>query len=157
MDDEIISNVGKKLIQKKISITAAESLTAGMFQSTLGDVPGISNVFYGGFVTYSNHAKHQLLGIPNDVIQNNGVVSEEVAIQMAQRSKRIMNVDAGISFTGVAGPDSLEHHPAGTVWIGIAFKDHHTFAKEYHLTGNRNQIREQCVISAFKLIQQFIL
>ncbi|XIF20406.1 MAG: nicotinamide-nucleotide amidohydrolase family protein [Acetilactobacillus jinshanensis] len=89
-----------------------------MFQSTLGNVPGISAVFPGGFVTYSNHAKHQLLEIPSIVIDNYGVVSKPVAKWMARQSRRIMGTDLSVSFTGVAGPASLEGQPAGTVWIG---------------------------------------
>ncbi|GAY73755.1 competence/damage-inducible protein CinA [Lentilactobacillus kosonis] len=77
------------LIDRHITITAAESLTAGLFQSTIGEVAGVSSVFEGGFVTYSNHVKEQVLGIPNDVIDTYGVVSGETAVWMASQAKMI--------------------------------------------------------------------
>ena len=78
LEKELVS----QLLKKHITITAAESITAGKFQSTLGNVPGVSEVFEGGFVTYSNHVKEQLLNIPNEVIDENGVVSEPTAIKI---------------------------------------------------------------------------
>ena len=114
--------VGHQLIKRHLSVTSAESLTAGQFQSLLGRVPGISSVFPGGLVTYSNQAKHRLLAIPWSVIHRYGVVSRSVAKWMALRSREIMRTDLAVSFTGVAGPASLEGHPAGTVWIGLATK-----------------------------------
>lgn len=161
--------VGNRLINHHLSITGAESLTAGMFQATLGNVPGISAVFPGGFVTYSNHAKHQLLGIPNDVINEYGVVSEPVAQWMASQSRKIMNTDVSVSFTGAAGPDPLEGQPGGTVWIGLSINGHKTIAKLYHLqtlyhqlsgfktaeelkNNSRDAIRLLCVKTGLKMV-----
>ncbi len=140
------------LIEKNISITAAESLTAGEFQSTLGQVPGVSSVFEGGFVTYSNEVKEQLLGIPKDVIDTFGVVSGETAVWMANQARSILRKDIGISFTGAAGPDSLEGKPAGTVFIGIALPGDKTYSREYHFDGSRNEIRTHCVEQGLKLV-----
>ncbi len=142
----------KELIERQITITAAESLTAGMFQSTIGNVAGVSNVFEGGFITYSNEVKEKLLGIPSEVIEENGVVSEPTAIWMANQARSIMKKDIGISFTGAAGPDSLEGNPAGTAWIGLAFKTRTTFAKEFHFNGSRNEVRKQCVEAGLSMI-----
>lgn len=111
------------MIAAKLSITAAESLTAGLFQSTIGSVSGVSAIFPGGFVTYANEAKHQLVNVPQAIIDAEGVVSEATAKAMASGAKQQLNTDVGISFTGVAGPGTLEGQPAGTVWIGLAYRD----------------------------------
>ncbi len=125
--------VGNQLIRHQISVTSAESLTSGMFQSLLGNVAGISQIFPGGFVTYSNHSKHQLLSVPSQVISHYGVVSKDTAIWMASQARKIMQTDLAVSFTGVAGPSRLENQPAGTVWIGLAKANHAPKAKLHHL------------------------
>ncbi len=156
-DNSLPNEVVQKLIKRDISITAAESLTAGLFQSTLATIPGVSAIFPGGFVTYANEAKEQLLAIPTNVIETNGVVSEATAIWMAEQARKQMNTDIAVSFTGAAGPDPLEGQPAGTVWIGLAVKDQPTIAQLFHLPGNRNTVRERSVLRAFNLIRQHIL
>lgn len=145
-----------ELLARHITITAAESLTAGEFQSTLGNVPGVSDVFEGGFVTYSNEVKEQLLHIPSEVIEENGVVSQATAIWMANQARSIMNKDLGVSFTGVAGPDMLEGNPAGTVWIGIAYGVQHTYAKKFQFTGGRNNIRSASVQAGLQMALDMI-
>lgn len=161
MSTEILNNalpekVTNSLIQRHLTITAAESLTAGLFQSTLGNTSGVSAIFPGGFITYANEAKEQLLQIPAHIIETNGVVSEQTAIWMAQGAQKILTTDIAVSFTGAAGPDPLEGQPAGTVWIGLAIKDCPTIAKLYHFTGTRNEVRQHSVLQAFELISQQI-
>lgn len=146
-------NILNNLIKDGITVTSAESLTAGLFQSTLGNISGISRIFPGGFVTYSNKAKSHLLGISSDDIKEYGVVSSQVAILMATNAKMIMHTQVGVSFTGVAGPDKLEGHPAGTVFIGIDYQNHGSFAIKYHFTGDRQTVREKSVNEALKLLQ----
>lgn len=145
-----------ELLSRHITITAAESLTAGEFQSTLGNVPGVSEVFEGGFVTYSNQVKEQLLHIPSQVIDEFGVVSEPTAIWMANQARSIMNKDLGVSFTGVAGPDRLEGDAAGTVWIGIAYSTQHTYAKQFHFKGSRNEVRAAAVKAGLEMVLDMI-
>ena len=168
----IEATVGHELIQNHLTITSAESLTCGLFQSSLGAIPGISSVFSGGFVTYSNFVKHQLLSIPMRIIDGHGVVSQATAIWMAKQAQSILHTDLAVSFTGVAGPDSLEGQPSGTVWIGFAHF-HHCIARLYHLrhgcqellqadpnvtsatsdgTVQRNLIRRLAVKMGFKMI-----
>ncbi|AUP04092.1 Competence-damage inducible protein [Streptococcus agalactiae] len=105
-------------VQNK-TITAAESLTAGLFQSQLAEFSGASQVFNGGFTTYSMEAKSQLLGIPKKKLQEYGVVSHFTAEAMAQQARQLLKADFGIGLTGVAGPDELEGYPAGTVLLGL--------------------------------------
>ncbi|KRN59414.1 competence/damage-inducible protein A [Limosilactobacillus secaliphilus] len=134
------------LKKKHLHISAAESLTGGLFQATICSVPGASNVFDGGLVTYAIKVKESLLGVPKEVIDQQGVVSAATAEAMASHVQKLLHADIGVGFTGVAGPDSLEGHPAGTVWIGIAFPDH-VESFELHLSGKlgRQNIRRQSV------------
>lgn len=155
-DNSLAQVVVQTLIDRQLTITAAESLTAGKFQSTLGDVPGVSAVFPGGFVTYANAAKHDLLGVPQQVIDTAGVVSEATAKEMAERSRQKLATDFAVSFTGVAGPDALEGQPAGTVWLGLAQRNHAPQAKLLHLTGNRAKIRERAVMQALDWLRRIL-
>ncbi|WP_373695336.1 nicotinamide-nucleotide amidohydrolase family protein [Nicoliella lavandulae] len=152
MANDFQTNVVQRLIERNLTITAAESLTAGMFQSTLGDVAGVSAIFPGGFVTYANDVKHQLVNVKTQTIEQAGVVSEATAIEMANGARNQLATDIGVSFTGVAGPDALEDNPAGTVWIGISFGKQAPFANVYHFSGDRASIRHQSVAAAFELI-----
>jgi competence/damage-inducible protein CinA C-terminal domain len=107
------------LKQTHLKITAAESLTAGMFQATVATIPGASNVFDGGFVTYADSIKVKLLGMDPQLIEDNTVVSGPVALAMAKLSAEKIEADIGVGFTGVAGPDPLEGNPVGTVFISL--------------------------------------
>ncbi|MBD7894932.1 competence/damage-inducible protein A [Limosilactobacillus sp. Sa3CUN2] len=139
----LVNKVVNLLKQQKLKITGAESLTGGLFQSTICSVPGASEIFDGGFVTYAASAKVKLLGIPSTLIEHNGVVSSATAEAMAEYSRKKLGADFGLGFTGVAGPDSLEGNPAGTVWIGLARKGEKPISKQLHLAGylGRQEIR----------------
>lgn len=139
------------------TITAAESLTAGLFQSTLGNVPGVSEVFKGGFVTYSLETKANFLGIPFDLLKQVGTVSEKCAIEMAEKAREVADTDFAISFTGVAGPDELEGQSTGTVWIGLAEKGKKTFAEQYYFNRDRSYIRQSAVMKGLDIIRKTII
>lgn len=151
-DNSLQDVVVTELIKRNLSISASESLTAGLFQSTLAEVPGVSKVYPGGFVTYANSVKSSILDIPTETIDKYGVVSEMVAQQMAIQTQNKLKTDIAISFTGVAGPDELEGKKAGTVWIGLALKNNPVVAKEFHFAGNRETIRQRSVLSGLKWI-----
>ena len=142
-DFNLANEVVGLLKQQKLKITGAESLTGGLFQSTICSIPGASAIFDGGFVTYAAEAKISLLGIPASLINQNGVVSSATAQAMADYSRKKLDADFGIGFTGVAGPDELEGQPAGTVWIGLARKGQPTISKQLRLAGylGRQEIR----------------
>ncbi len=152
-DNSLVRVVINAMIKANLSITAAESLTAGEFQSTIGGVPGVSAIFPGGFVTYANAAKHQLVNVPQATIDQDGVVSEATAIAMADGARQQLGTDTALSFTGVAGPDSLEGQPAGTVWIGLAYRDQPTVGRLYHFAGDRQKIRERSVMVGLDLLR----
>lgn len=141
--------VGQSLIARHQTITSAESLTAGLFVATLAEVSGISAVLPGAFVTYATAAKTKLVGVPAELITTYGVVSDQVARAMARGAQEKLATDWAISFTGVAGPDALEGHPAGTVYIGVATPSGKTLAQRYQFQGDRQAVREASVAAGF--------
>ncbi|ARU46332.1 CinA family protein [Corynebacterium silvaticum] len=102
------------------TLAACESLTAGLYMASLGDVPGASAVLTGGFVTYATSLKHDLAGVDQSILDEFGPVSSECAVAMAQGARIRCGASWGVSLTGVAGPDQQAGHPVGEVWIGIA-------------------------------------
>lgn len=153
-DNSLPKVVVEKLKQRGLTVSASESLTGGSFQKAVTDIAGSSQIFPGGFVTYSASAKENLLDIPKEIIIENGVVSEATAKWMAERTRIKMDTDFGVSFTGVAGPDTLEGNPAGTVWIGISQRGRQTAAFEYHFYGDRDAVRVRSVLAGFDLINK---
>lgn len=141
--------VGQSLIARHQTITSAESLTAGLFVATLAEVSGISAVLPGAFVTYAAAVKTKLVGVPAELITTYGVVSDQVARAMARGAQEKLATDWAISFTGVAGPDALEGHPAGTVYIGVATPSGKTLAQRYQFQGDRQAVREASVAAGF--------
>lgn len=139
------------------TVAAAESLTAGLFQSMIGNVSGASSVLKGGFVTYSPAMKRDLLGIPQELLNEHGVVSEACAKAMAERTLKLTDADLAVSFTGVAGPDKLEGQPPGTVWIGLAGKDRETAASVHYFNRDRQYIRYSAAMKGFDLIRRAVL
>lgn len=138
------------------SITAAESLTAGQFQSVLGNVAGVSAVFPGGFVTYSPEAKERFLGLAPALITQFGTVSRECAEAMATAARAKAQTDYALSFTGVAGPDALEGQPAGTVWIALATAAG-VASHQYHFTRDRAYVRHSAVMAGLDLLRRALL
>lgn len=157
-DDNSMARVVFDLLkQKHKTITAAESLTAGLFQSSIADFPGSSAVFNGGFVTYSIEEKAKMLQIPLKDLQEHGVVSHFTAEKMADQSRLLTDADFGIGLTGVAGPDGLEGHPAGTVFIGIATKEKVHSIRVVIGGRSRSDVRHIACLYAFNLVRQALL
>lgn len=157
-DDNSMAHVVFDLLKKKHkTITAAESLTAGLFQSSIADFSGSSSVFNGGFVTYSIEEKSKMLQIPLEELQEHGVVSHFTAEKMAEQSRKLTDADFGIGLTGVAGPDSLEGHPAGTVFIGIATREKVHSIRVLIGGRSRSDVRHIACLYAFNLVRQALL
>ena len=154
-DNSLANVLVQKLQQEHLTIAAAESLTAGLFQSTLATIPGVSAVFYGGFVTYATEAKERFLGVPHELIAQNGVVSQATAQAMAQHTQKRAQTDIAVSFTGVAGPGQVDGLPAGTVWIGLQFKDQKPQAQEFHWPKmTRQEVRQRAVLAGLMMVLQ---
>lgn len=156
-DNSLAQVVMTKLIEKHLTITAAESLTGGQLQAALTSIPGASQAFMGGFVTYANYAKEKLLAIPAEVIAKHGSVSEQTAILMAEQAKQKLGADVGVSLTGVAGPNSLEGQPVGTVWIGIAYRNKAGYAQKFHFPRQRKYVQARAVLTALDLVRKELL
>ncbi|MFE3835751.1 CinA family protein [Pseudogemmobacter sonorensis] len=109
-----------------LSLATAESCTGGMVAAALTDVPGASEVFDRGFVTYSNAAKTQMLGVAPRTLADHGAVSEEVAREMAEGALRHSQAGLAVSITGIAGPGGSEFKPEGRVCFGLARQGHPT-------------------------------
>ena len=155
-ETSLASVVVEELKKRQKSITAAESLTAGLFQATLADFSGVSAIFNGGFVTYSLEEKSKMLDISEQELKEHGVVSEFTARKMAEQARLKTQSDYGVSLTGVAGPDSLEGHPAGTVFIGLAHAKGTEVIKANIAGRSRADVRHIAVMHAFNLVQGFI-
>ena len=156
-ETSLASVVVEELKKRQKSITAAESLTAGLFQATLADFSGVSAIFNGGFVTYSLEEKSKMLDISEQELEKHGVVSEFTAEKMAEQARIKTQSDFGISLTGVAGPDSLEGHPAGTVFIGLAQEKGTEVIKANIAGRSRADVRQIAVMHAFNLVRKALL
>lgn len=156
-ETSLASVVVEELKKRQKSITAAESLTAGLFQATLADFSGVSAIFNGGFITYSLEEKSKMLDISEQELKEHGVVSEFTARKMAEQARIKTQSDYGISLTGVAGPDSLEGHPAGTVFIGLAHAKGTEVIKANIAGRSRADVRHIAVMHAFNLVRKALL
>ena len=156
-ETSLASVVVEELKKRQKSITAAESLTAGLFQATLADFSGVSAIFNGGFVTYSLEEKSKMLDISEQELKEHGVVSEFTARKMAEQARIKTQSDYGVSLTGVAGPDSLEGHPAGTVFIGLTHTKGTEVIKANIAGRSRADVRQIAVMHAFNLVRKALL
>ena len=135
------------LIEKNISISTCESFTAGLFAYELGKIAGVSKVFKGSLVAYQSEIKKSILGIDQAYIDRFGVISEEIASQMAIAGQRLFNSDVCISFTGNAGPDAMEGKPSGLWFASIRYYDE-IINYRYHSSLERSDLH----VFAVKLI-----
>ena len=144
--------VVEHLQKNDLTISAAESCTGGMFTSTLVNIPGSSVVLGSSFVTYSNEAKHLILGVPEDDIKSCGAVSEVVGRKMSKGARFVAGADIGVAATGIAGPDGgTDGKPVGLVYISIT-TDRKSMCKKLKLSGSRNSIRTKTTKEILKLI-----
>ena len=120
---ELANQVLEIATEKNYKIATAESCTAGMISATLTEIPGASTAFDRGFATYSNEAKNEILGVPNDLLEKFGAVSEEVARAMADGALKQSRADFAVSVTGIAGPGGgTAEKPVGLVHFAISSK-----------------------------------
>lgn len=153
--------VGKALIEKKCTLTTAESCTGGWIAKVITDIAGSSEYYHRGFVTYSNEAKHEMIGVDESTLSQHGAVSEEVVCQMALGALKAAKADFAISVSGIAGPGGgSADKPVGLVWFGFACKNAsgtHVIAKHCIFSGNREQVRAESVIFSLKSIYKEII
>ncbi len=132
------------LISKNLQIASVESITAGLFASSIACIPQASKVLKGGYITYTNECKKKMLNIDDTFIAQHGVVSIACAKQMALQGYIALQSDIVVSFTGNAGPDAMENQPVGYVCMAILLHGE-LYSYEQVFSGNRMQIREACI------------
>ncbi len=150
--------VGNLLLERRWTLTVAESCTGGMVGSKITDVPGSSAYFKGSIVAYSNQLKRRLLKVPPTLLRKFGAVSEQVAIAMAKGARKVGKSDVSLSLTGVAGPGGASpEKPVGLVWMAVAFPDNRCLARQFLFGGNRLQVRERAVFSGLDFLRREII
>jgi nicotinamide-nucleotide amidase len=155
LPDSILASSKKfvdALKKKKLRLATAESCTGGLLSAAITEIPGASEVFERGFITYSNQSKIDLLTVPTFYIEDYGAVSMEVALAMAEGALLISRADISISITGIAGPGgATDEKPVGTVFIGCAKRDSDTIYKHFTFKGDRQEIRLQAAAAALEM------
>ena len=143
------------LVEKRLSISTCESFTAGLFAYELGKIPGVSEVYKGSVIAYQSEIKHTVLGIDPMILDTYGVVSREVAEQMAQRGQRMFVSDICISFTGNAGPNVLEGKACGLWFACIRYRDQQ-FDFEFLDVMDRNALQLHAVQTMMSRLVEII-
>ena len=153
MEYQLAEKLYNKLKSKKLIVATAESCTGGLIGGALTAVPGMSECYGYGVVTYANEAKENLLGVRHSTLDAYGAVSPETACEMAQGILKLSGADIGVSVTGIAGPGGgSKEKPVGLVYIGIAVKGAEPVAYRNIFDGDREQVRHSTVRRALELV-----
>lgn len=152
----LVEELAKHALDQQVRIATAESCTGGWVAQEVTALAGSSEWFECGFVTYSNEAKQQMLGVPETFFVSDGAVSESVVIAMAQGAVQKSRAQLSVAISGVAGPGGgTVLKPVGTVWIAWYYAGHEVEACCYQFAGDRDEVRKQAVTEALKgLIKQ---
>ncbi|EJY1762196.1 nicotinamide-nucleotide amidase [Klebsiella oxytoca] len=155
---QLSEQVGQALKARGATVTTAESCTGGWVAKTLTDIAGSSAWFERGFVTYSNEAKSQMIGVSEATLLDHGAVSEPVVVEMAIGALRAARADYAISVSGIAGPGGgSAEKPVGTVWFGVASASGQGVTQRECFAGDREAVRRQATAYALNLLwQQFL-
>ena len=158
VDDETLEQVvGKLLIQKNLTISLAESCSGGLVSHRLTNVSGISKCYLCGIVSYSNQAKAELLGVPEELIREKGAVSPEVAREMARGVRKITGTDISLGITGIAGPTGgTREKPVGLVYIALSTQEGE-ICRRYVFSGDRESIKWKASQTALDLLRRHLL
>lgn len=156
-DSDTLSTIVVESLKKKgMKVAFCESCTGGFISKTITDVPGASEVFDCGMVTYSNEIKSRFVGVSPVALKKEGAVSEEVASQMAKGIRCLANADIGISVTGIAGPGGgTEEKPVGLVYMGFSTKNS-TITRKLNFKGNREKIRQSTVNAVLSALINYL-
>lgn len=141
---ELATEILRLLTSSGQTVAAAESLTGGLVAAALTDVPGSSKAFRGGVVVYATELKAQILGVDPGMLDDHGPVYAPVAAAMAEGVRLRLGATIGVATTGVAGPDSADGFPPGTVHIAVSLADD-TVVRTMALSGNRDEVRRLTV------------
>jgi len=153
-DATIEETVARLLVNQRLTVSVAESCTGGLVGKRLTDIPGSSAYFKEGIIAYSNEAKIKYLGVREQILNQYGAVSGEVASEMASGMKRLSGADYAVSITGIAGPSGgTPAKPVGLVYFGLATKDY-VSTRERRFTGDREMIRERAADFALDILRR---
>ena len=142
----LLKDLAQICLDKHYKVVTAESCTGGLVAAAITSLPGSSQWFEGGYVTYSNEAKHQDLGVPLELIEQYGAVSREVAYAMASGAKEKTPAQLSLAITGIAGPEGgSADKPVGTVWFAWGLADGSIQTEKVLFTGDRQSVRTQAV------------
>lgn len=157
-EDETLEMAVVRLLKKhELTVTTAESCTGGLLAGRIVNVPGASEVFREGFITYSNKAKRKILDVNKSTLKKYGAVSKETAKEMAAGGAFAADADICIAITGLAGPDGgTEEKPVGLVYMACYLAGNVTVEK-YQFKGNRNKVREQSVVRSLDFLRRTVL
>lgn len=155
-DDSLASKLVEMLMHNNLTISAAESLTAGLFQSELAEIPGVGCSLVGGVITYTPEAKMKQLGIEKSLLDECGIVSSECAGAMASKVREKFGTDIGVGLTGAAGPDPHDGQKPGTIWLGFSFGDS-LVTHKLQLQGMRNTNRIRSVKFAYSYLMRLLV
>ena len=145
------------LVAKNMTLTTAESCTAGLLAGRIMNVAGASSVYNEGHITYSNEAKERILGVKHETLEEYGAVSPQTAHEMAVGSAKAASADAAVSVTGIAGPGGgTPEKPVGLVYVGC-YVNGNVRVEEYRFTGNRAKNREYAVVRALTLLREELM
>lgn len=152
LEEEIVN----RLLEKKYTITTAESCTGGLLAGKILNVSGASGVYNEGHITYSNEAKERLLGVSHKTLETYGAVSRQTAEEMARGAVKEANADVGLSTTGIAGPGGgTPEKPVGLIYVGCCIHGQ-TSVKECRFSGTREENRNHAVEAALNLLRENI-
>ena len=163
MNDEQLQQlsrrIGEQLKKRQATVTAAESCTGGWIAKVFTDINGSSAWFERGFVTYSNEAKQQMVGVQDTTLQQYGAVSEQTVREMATGAAKAAAAEYAIAVSGIAGPEGgTPDKPVGTVWFAIAGPEGRVLAQRQIFAGDRDAVRRQSVAWALQtLLDEFLI
>ena len=156
VEDSLEVTAGRLLRQSGLKLTTAESCTGGLIADRITDVPGSSDYFIGGFVSYAYEAKVASLGVSWDTLKAHGAVSRETVLEMARGARQALGADLAIAVSGIAGPGGgLPEKPVGTTWIGLVTPEGEE-ARVFYWKGDRRENKEQSAQAALEMLIEYL-
>ena len=157
-DTTPVEELSRALRHGRRKLVTAESCTGGLLGKLVTDIPGSSEIYWGGYVTYSNIAKQDVLNIPASLIKQYGAVSAEVCEKMSRSALENSTADISIGVSGIAGPEGgTKDKPVGTVWVSVLIKNGNCETKLFHFSGSRSSIRMKTAVSSFLLAEKMLI
>ena len=155
--EDKVKELSRRIVGTGQIVVTAESLTGGMISAALTSIPGASEWFERGFVTYTNQAKHEMLDVPQSILDRFSAVSTQTVSQMLEGAIRHSNATIAVAVSGIAGPDgAMPGRPVGTVFIGWKRKDEMAEVGRYEFKGDRQSVREQTVAVAIQSLVEML-